>query len=158
MTKYRGGYIETHCIDLFFDYKGLPIHILTNGNTLPDSLNNKELNRKIQRVVTAKANWNDQSEDGIIVNETYVDFVSGAVEKEHSPSRSTILRLFVPIAKLGFYSYVCIEMKEQKSHYMLVARPSEQIGKQELQERLPIFDAVSNIKMRDGIITEFWTI
>ena len=134
------------------------MHILTNGNAIPDTLNNKELNRRIQSEVTIKTNWNDQSEYGVIVNESYVEYVKESiVEKDYTPSRNTILRLFVPMAKLGFYSYVCINTNEHISHYMLVARPSEQIVKPILRERLPIFDAISNIIMQDGIITEFQT-
>ena len=38
MAKYRKGYVCSHCIDLFFKYQGKAIHVMTDGNKIPDQL------------------------------------------------------------------------------------------------------------------------
>lgn len=47
MARYSESYMREHCIDLFFEYRGLRIHVLTDGNYIPDWLNDRDLNRSI---------------------------------------------------------------------------------------------------------------
>ena len=61
MTKYSQNYISTHDIDWFAKVtlpngQIIPIHIASRGTELPDVVNNKEQNRRIQTIVARNRN------------------------------------------------------------------------------------------------------
>ena len=154
MTKYTSRYIKTHCIDVFFRYDGFPIHILTDGSPIPSILNDVERNRKIQRAVTGLANWDDMNEDGVFVNQKYLDKIRNKLENGDNLERQVLLQLFLPIARLGFYSYACMEIDERGTGtYILVASPNPGTKLHMMELDLPIFNGVIKVEEADGLIT-----
>ena len=49
--RYRHDYCTTHDVDWFATYKGIPIHIASNGMMIPDFIDSKK-NREIQQYVS----------------------------------------------------------------------------------------------------------
>ena len=171
MDKYSDLYMQTHCIDVFFRHKGIPVHVLTRGCRIPETLNDLKRNRTLQErtelsvrenlsfrnVLDLDVKNNFGIADRIIVNEDYwAQLVenSKAVLREHYhkeyeeevqdllPSLNEFANHFAIYASLGFYSYICDDVHEDgTATYVLIAHPRA-IAPTEMD--LPEFD-IDNI-------------
>ena len=106
MTKYSQNYISTHDIDWFAKVtlpngQIIPIHIASRGTELPDVVNNKEQNHRIQTKVAKKIELPLESKlyDDVV----YVDYAN---HNEISNEDKIYLQTFGDMAHLGFYSFV----------------------------------------------------
>lgn len=128
--------MRDHCIDLYFRYKGKSFHVLTYGTMIPQALNDVEANRTLQHQMAVRIDeWQGDGEANI--EQGYVKYVRegalSAIGNNDNPERwvpnnSRILQMFEPMAKLGFYSYDCIqELENGKGLYRLVAYPGSGI-------------------------------
>lgn len=73
--------MREHCIDLFFEYRGLRIHVLTDGNYIPDWLNDRDLNRSIQQELARI----EYLEGGYVdVNPSCLELLHHSVSEERS--------------------------------------------------------------------------
>lgn len=74
------------------------------------------------------------------------------------PETEVLLRMFAPMAQLGFYSYDCIRVREDgKGIYMLVASPDYPadaiVPTPEVQ--LPMFNEIEVLEEENGVIIRF---
>lgn len=137
MDKYSKKYMENHCIDVFFNCEGYPIHVLTAGSIIPDGLNDILRNRTLQEEVER----NESTPVPVLTNDAYIQsviekhnkVVEGLRQKEQlkggnvvlqTPSSEQIASRFHLYASEGFYSYDCSEVKEDGTAvYKLIAYP-----------------------------------
>ena len=132
MSRYTDSYMRNHCIDVFFRYGQYPIHVLTYGSMIPESLNDKENNREIQHMVAVRQQDNE-IQGQVVVNQSYltrVSYIGAAFEQTIDPIITTVW--FMPFAKMGFYSYDCIYTNDRMALFQLVARPLQQQNNLEL--------------------------
>ena len=144
MSKYRTSYIQSHCIELFFRYRGTAIHVMTDGNTFPDDLNNLEVNRDLQRQLAMRMDSRMFITDNITINPSYEGWLIEHLQKEQDDGLDiyTCLDMFISMAKQGFHSYDCVGMDANgKWQYVLVAYPTEHN-----------INAIVNIPSFEGII------
>ena len=132
MAEYDLGYMQEHCIDVYFRHGGRPFHALTYGTTIPAALNDVDRNRRIQHQVAV-----DMEEVGndpnVVINYDYVSAIINAsilAAREYEgnenriPEEGVILQMFKPAAQLGFFSYDCVEeLEDGRGRYWLVAYP-----------------------------------
>lgn len=154
MAKYRESYIHSHCIDLFFSYNGLAIHIMTDGNEIPDSLNDIERNRDIQRIVAIQSENQDVNQEQIIINPSILKYISSInTDGNELPDRELMLGMFLPIAEMGFNSYDCVGIDENgRGKYILVARPANNPA---VNIEVPSFDGVEQPEYQKDILVAF---
>lgn len=157
--------MRDHCIDLYFRYRGMPFHVLTYGTMIPLTLNDVEVNRTLQHQ-TAVSMEERQGDFIANIEEGYVQAVrEGAYqaigENDNSerwmPARRRILQMFEPMAKLGFYSYDCVQELEQgRGLYRLVAYPGDGIVERQFAG-MPEFEGLEVLEEDDkrGIILQF---
>ena len=154
MSRYDLIYMRDHCIDLYFRYKGKFFHVLTYGTTIPQILDNVEANRALQHQMAVRIDeWQGNGE--VNIEQGYVQSVrNGALsaigDNENSerwlPSNSRILQMFEPMAKLGFYSYDCVqELENGKGLYRLVAYPGSGIVKRQY-DGMPEFEGIEIVE------------
>lgn len=128
MAEYEIGYMQEHCIDVYFFFGDLPFHVLTYGTIIPTALNDVDRNRRIQHQVAVDMDGT-QNDDAVHIEQGYVTEIRAVtaqlVEDETLiPDERTIVQLFKPAAELGFYSYDCIEeLEDGRGLYRLVAYP-----------------------------------
>lgn len=154
-----------HCIDVYFRYRGMPFHVLTYGTIIPQALNDVEVNRTLQhQAAVSMAEWQG---DGVAnIEEGYVLSVrEGVIQaigendnpERWMPTRSRILQMFEPMAKLGFYSYDCVQELEQgRGLYQLVAYPGDGIVERRFAG-MPEFEEIEVVEedIERGIILQF---
>lgn len=123
MTKYSQNYISTHDIDWFAKVtlpngQIIPIHIASRGTELPDVVNNKEQNRRIQTIVAR--NIELPLESTLYDDVVYVDYIN----HNEIPNEDKIyLQTFGDMAHIGFFSFDTIII-DGFSNYLLVAYPT----------------------------------
>ena len=123
MTKYSQNYISTHDIDWFAKVtlpngQIIPIHIASRGTELPDVVNNKEQNRRIQTIVAR--NIELPLESKLYDDVVYVDYTN----HNEIPNEDKIyLQTFGDMAHIGFFSFDTIIINGF-SYYLLVAYPT----------------------------------
>ena len=123
MTKYSQNYISTHDIDWFAKVtlpngQIIPIHIASRGTELPDVVNNKEQNRRIQTIVAR--NIELPLESKLYDDVVYVDYIN----HNEIPNEDKIyLQTFGDMAHIGFFSFDTIII-DGFSNYLLVAYPT----------------------------------
>lgn len=127
MVGYSKSYMLEHCIDVFFFCGDRKMHVLTDGNFIPNSLNNRNVNRKIQQFV-AKKIPNEITLADIQVEQSYLDSLKKKSSLDDAnipfPETEVLVRMFAPMAQLGFYSYDCTETyPDGRGKYVLVASP-----------------------------------
>ncbi len=154
MAEYDLNYMLEHCIDVFFRYDGRPMHVLTYGTAIPAVLNDVERNRTLQHIVAVGI---DELRNDVAVNieQVYVTTVQEesvlalgeqARDERLVPDEETIVQMSKTVARLGFYSYDCIEELEDRSGiYRLVAYPEHGMANIEY-ERLPDFNGIDVIE------------
>lgn len=157
--------MRDHCIDVYFRYKGKSFHVLTYGTMIPPALNDVEANRILQhQTAVSMAEWQGDSvaniEEGYV--QSVCDGVSHAIGENNNPkrwlpTRSRILQMFEPMAKLGFYSYDCVQELEQgRGLYRLVAFPGRDIVERQYAG-MPEFEGIEVVEedKERGIILQF---
>lgn len=119
--------MKNYCIDVFFRYRDIPIHVLTYGSFIPNLLNDLERNRKEQKrqaklmQENVDMNW---IENRVQINNSYISFMTQQVQKTKNEfSQRDVLLWFLPFAALGFYTYDCIISNDEKAEFKLVALP-----------------------------------
>lgn len=123
MTKYSQNYISTHDIDWFAKVtlpngQIIPIHIASRGTELPDVVNNKEQNRRIQTIVAR--NIELPLESKLYDDVVYVDYIN----HNEIPNEDKIyLQTFGDMAHIGFFSFDTIII-DGFLNYLLVAYPT----------------------------------
>lgn len=134
--QYNLSYIETHDIDWFCIIGDILIHCASNGGRLPEKVDNRNHNRRIQKYV---ANMADviESEEDIEVNDKYV---YGRLGQGPSPDAyNNYIATFVAMAKKGFMSFDRMIERQDTDNYIWIAKPKRQV-KVEI-ENLPTYDA-----------------
>ena len=132
------------------------MHILTDGTPIPPALNSIEYNRALQSKVTALADWDNVTEKGLMVNQAYINRITNGIDEDSIPARTTLLRLFLPIARVGFYSYAAMDVDEGGIvTYMLVACPRSSIGVPLVDVDIPLFDGLHDVIEENGVISSF---
>lgn len=155
MAQYTPGYMQSHCIDVFFQYGGRAIHVLTDGCGIPEELNDIERNRTLQQQTTIsgsqiEARWNE-----VTINPPYLDLLRrDAVAGEYDlPEDSELLAMFAPMASLGYYTYDCISYDEHSALFVLVAKP---LDGSRIEQNLPACsDSIRIEETEDEIILSF---
>lgn len=123
--KYYPDYMETHDIDWFCRIGTIPIHCASNGGVLPNKVNVRSVNRRIQEAVAAMPEVLDEHEE-VIINERYVrgrleiQFPEGAYEQYISS--------FVSMARKGFWSFDRELNEDHEDVYMWIAKPTRDIA------------------------------
>ena len=102
--KYIKDYQQTHDIDWFFSYHGVPIHVASNGGHIPDAIDMKN-NRALQHLIALK-------ED-----------VSTAVVVDNN-KEVLDLSSFIEYARKGFVSIDRFAGDFEEQRYHVVAYPS----------------------------------
>lgn len=155
MAQYTPGYLQSHCIDVFFQYRGRAIHVLTDGCGIPEELNDIERNREIQRQTAISGNkiedrWNEVTINPLYLDQLRRDAVAGEYELPEEPE---LLAMFAPMASLGYYTYDCVASDEHSALFMLVASP---LSGSRPEQDLPVCGNNISIKeTKDGIIQSF---
>ena len=115
------------------------MHALTYGSVIPLALRSMEINRTIQQRV-AQLQQQLSIIESYPVQEDYVNMVIGqAREFEDDFLSEDATSWFIPYARLGFYTYDCINGNESASEFMLVAKPQNECS---LIGQLPEFDDI----------------
>lgn len=165
MAEYDLGYMQDHCIDVYFRYGNMPFHVLTYGTTIPVELNDVDRNRRLQHLV-AVAIEDFEKELDVHINYDYVTAIRDASiqatgelarNEELIPDERTILQMFKPVAQLGFYSYDCVEeLEDGKGEYRLVAYPVQGFQTNEYEE-LPQFEEIEVMESDEetGVVMKF---
>lgn len=154
MAKYRESYVSSHCIDLFFKYQGKDIHVMTDGNMFPEQLDDIDRNRGIQSVVARLTDNLEVNPDNININRGILQYIEGLdADDIERIDQHELLRLFLSMAELGFYSYDCVEQDVNGvGRYVLVAWPKNH---HETGIEIPAFDGLMETVERNGDLVEF---
>lgn len=165
MDKYSKKYMENHCIDVFFNCEGYPIHVLTAGSIIPDGLNDILRNRTLQEEVER----NESNPVPVSTNDAYIQSVikqhnkaveglrqmeqfKGGNDILKTPSPEQIASRFRCYARRGFYSYDCSEVNEDGTAvYKIVAYPDRL---QQVKFNLPDFQPSVMIKANNQAFPE----
>ena len=130
MPKVQKSYLFSHDIDWFFKQGDKLIHCASNGSILPDKVNDNQLLRASQDIISLLPDI--FSEEEIVRNQYCVDTyvnqypegLSRLIPFEEDEIRNIHLSSFISMAKKGFWSYDHIyDLKENQ--YILVANPPE---------------------------------
>lgn len=155
MAQYTPGYLQSHCIDVVFQYQGRAIHVLTDGCGIPEELNDIERNRTLQRLNAIRSNQIEGRWNEVSINPQYLDLLRrDAIAGEYGlPEESDLLAMFAPMASLGYYTYDCIASDEHSALFMLVAKP---LDGSRIEQNLPSCGDTLRIERTDeGIIQSF---
>ena len=156
MSKYRESYIQSHCIDLFFDYRGMAIHVMTDGNFYPDALNNLQTNRDLQRQLAIHMDSGMVVTENITINPSYEEWLIEPLQEAQFDGLDirTRLDMFISMAKQGFHSYDCVEIDANgKGKYLLVAYPADL--NTNVNVNIPAFEGIDPI-VNDEELVGFW--
>lgn len=128
MPKVQKSYMFSHDLDWFFKYGDKLIHCASNGCLLPDKVNDNQLLRATQDIISLLPDIFTDEE--IIRNQVYVDtYVNQYPEGlrrllpfEEDEITNIHLSSFIAMAKKGFWSYDHVyDLKDNQ--YILVAYP-----------------------------------
>ncbi len=154
MAQYSFNYMRSHCIDVFFQFHGIPIHALTYGNSLPDILNEMERNRNLQHQVAQRQLGGEYVVEAEL-NQSYLQWIRIETERyDEIFNRDVATQWFVNVARLGFYSYDCIFNWNDYSVFKLVASPRNNA---EMRYDLPFFDRLRILNYYDENVPELFT-
>lgn len=158
MARYSESYMREHCIDVYFTYRDMNMHVLTDGNLIPERLNDRDKNRTNQQLF-AQILPDEISQENVSVQQDYIDSIRTNVDNYGPiPENEILLRMFLPMAQMGYYSYDCVETFENgKGRYKLVAVPDFKNGYQApiVNVQLPVYDGLESIHEVNGLIVSF---
>ena len=125
--RYRKDYCETHDIDWFATYRGVPIHVASNGMIVPDFIDSKT-NKAIQRYVSR---LDEIFQVSIIAGGQNIESLYEGLED----ARNAYLSSFVHMARLGFCSFDSIRDEYPGLEYRLdlVAMPQYHFRPDEIE-------------------------
>lgn len=126
MKEYDHDYMETHDIDWFCQIGERAIHCASNGGLIPNKVNNRNRNRRIQEIV---ANMEDviENREEIVVNDEYVYTRLG--RNESPQAYENYISTFIAMAKKGFVSFDrMIDEDDDSETYVWIAKPNRHIG------------------------------
>lgn len=125
--RYRQDYCETHDIDWFATYRGVPIHVASNGMIVPDFIDSKT-NKVIQRYVSR---FDEIFQVSILAGNQNIESLYEDVED----ARNAYLSSFVHMACLGFCSFDSIRDEYPWLEYRLdlVAMPQYHFRPDEIE-------------------------
>ena len=153
MAQYSFNYMRSHCVDVFFQYHGIPIHALTYGSLLPELLNEMERNRNLQHQV-AQRQLGEEYIVEVELNQAYLQLLRTETERYGEIFNFDVAtQWFKNVARLGFYSYDCILNRNDFSVFKLVARPRNNV---EIRYDLPAFDELSVLNYYDENVPELF--
>lgn len=155
MAQYSSGYLQSHCVDVFFRLRGKAVHVLTDGCGIPEALNDLEKNRKLQQQCAIGGTQVEGRISEVTINHSYLELLRrDARENEYElPAEHDLLAMFAAMAALGFYTYDCIVSDEHSAEFRLVAKP---LNGNRVEMDLPNYDRVDRIEeIEDGIIESF---
>lgn len=148
--RYSESYMRNHCIDVFFRYKDIPIHVLTCGNLLPYPLNDLARNRKIQQQQAIRLEQIEERggfRNEIRAQESYINYIRHQEQNAHHEyNQEDFTSWFLPYAELGYYTYDCIEFNDVESLFRLVAIPKEMVDD---YRELPVYDNLNVLNYLD---------
>lgn len=165
MAEYGLSYMQDHCIDVYFNYKGMPFHVLTYGTTIPTALNDVDRNRELQHQLAIDLDRRGNAVN-VQIEQDYVNAIirdsrqasgSFADNARLQPDEKTVVQLFKPMAELGFYSYDCIkELEAGRGLYRLVAYPGSN-NQPRVFNDLPVFINIKVVELDEerGLIVMF---
>lgn len=158
MAVYSESYMREHCIDVYFRYRNTNMHVLTDGNCIPGALNDRVQNRGIQQVI-ANMVPDIVTLNSIHIQRTYLNLLRNSpIGEMVMPENEVLLRMFAPMAQLGFYSYDCIRTREDgKGIYMLVASPdyTANVIAPTPEVQLPMFNEIEVLEEEKGVVIRF---
>lgn len=120
--KYNRLYQMTHDIDWFCKIGNISMHFASNCGMLPNKVNDRDVNRKIQELVTDAPNLVEREQ--VIINDMYVRTRLG--EEAGENEFNDYVRTFVEMAMKGFWSFDRL-IEEGEDIYMWIAKPSAMI-------------------------------
>lgn len=149
MDVYSNKYLKDHCVDVFFRYKSIPIHILTDGTLLPPSINKKSTNRKLQQIFSKHIN--ECTKKNAVVYEKYKQKVTEEIKSYDLPfpneQEYDYFSIYRDYANIGFYSFACKNDGNGDFSYgifELVCFPKERTKLKDF-ENLPEYNELKNI-------------
>lgn len=158
MARYSESYMKEHCIDVYFTYRNMKMHVLTDGTFIPEELNDRDVNRTNQQMF-ARSLPDTITQDHVSIQQSYIGMLQNSVGIYGPlPGNEVLLRMFLPMAQLGYYSYDCVETYDNgKGLYKLVAIPdfSDGYQAQAVDVQLPEFNGLENVQAENGLIVSF---
>ena len=144
MKKYSKTYQLTHDIDWFCIIGNTPMHFASNCGLLPNKVNNKENNRRIQEQVGLMDNV-VESREHIVINREYIRARLG--DNIAQGGYEDYVRSFVEMAVKGFVSFD--RDLERDDAYVWIAKPDA--GAAVPIEEIPIYkESVCGLWTRRG--------
>ncbi len=139
--------MKNHCIDVFFRYHDIPIHVLTYGSLLPVELNDLESNRNEQQRQARqmqRLNETGNLQNRIQAQASFLNYMRQLIQEAGDEfNQEDLVSWFLPYAELGFYTYDCISSDDRQSVFKLVATPRAPIN---ALESLPRFNHIEIIR------------
>lgn len=113
MDNYTQSYLRNHCVDFFFTYNNIPIHVLKDGYLIPDSLCDVLQNRKLQHEIAlvAERHVDNRRYD---INYDYIRMIQQSPDNEDNnnnqyvPTTEDLIESYAYMSQLGFLSYACV--------------------------------------------------
>ena len=130
MDNYTQSYLRNHCVDFFFTYNNLPIHVLTDGCLIPNSLCDVLRNRKLQHeIALASERYVDNQRYDI--NFDYIRLIQQSPDNDDNnsnqyvPTTEDLIESHAYMSQLGFFSYACVwnDENEESCRFVLVTSP-----------------------------------
>lgn len=141
MSKYSKAYQEDHNIDWFAIIDGRYYHFASGGTYLPDEVNNKEQNRKLQHFVAQKNIHRNDIHNGVSINRNYFSDVHSIVQNQFEGKINAEMGISLcsaDAAHIGFYSYCYWGIDKWGGIiYRLIASPAQNINP-EFDEQLTV--------------------
>ncbi len=144
---YSDNYMKNHCIDVFFRYQDLPIHVLTYGSILPPTLNDLERNRKEQQRQAKQIDEQIEQADFDAESAFIMYMRQDAENVGYEFNESEVIEWFMPYARAGFYTYDCISCDERQSIFKLVAMPRSRTN---VLNELPAYENIEVLSFVEG--------
>lgn len=116
---YDKTYLLTHDIDWFCRIGNIPMHFASNCGKLPKKVNDRDVNRRLQEMVTVAPNLVEREQ--VIINTEYVRTRLGNELAENA--FNDYVRTFVEMAMKGFWSFDRIN-EDGVDVYIWIAKPS----------------------------------
>lgn len=116
---YDKTYLLTHDIDWFCRIGNILMHFASNCGMLPKKVNDRDVNRRLQEIVSVAPNQVEREQ--VIINTKYVRTRLGNELAENA--FNDYVRTFVEMAMKGFWSFDRIN-EDGVDVYIWIAKPS----------------------------------
>ena len=108
MSRYSKAYQEDHNIDWFAIVDGRYCHFASGGTYLPEEVNDKEQNRKLQQFVAKRNYLRKDALNSVSITQDYMNDVRSIVNNQFEKQLNAELGISLctaDAAHIGFYSY-----------------------------------------------------